>query len=152
MWRGSSPTPAGLIYFTVAADTLVSATFSGPGDLSLPERKRSDFHSSFRAYCSGDLSALDNIPVNQQGTEFSESVYAHMRLIPPGGTSTYGDLANRAGYPKAARAVGTVCARNEIVLVVPCHRVVASHGLGGYGYGITLKRALLEHEGISQFK
>ncbi len=151
MWRGSALTPAGLIYFTVDAQTLVAATFNGPGDLSLDERTTSVFHDAFSQYHSGNLNAFDNISVDQPVTEFTKSVYAHMREIPPGDVATYGELASRAGRRGAARAVGTACARNEIVLVVPCHRVVASQGLGGYGYGTDLKRMLLEHEGVNQF-
>ena len=151
MWRGSSPTPAGLIYFTVDSETLVAATFNGPGDPSLAERTTSVFHDAFIQYHGGNLNAFDNIRVAQPVTEFTESVYTHMRDIPPGDTATYGELASRAGHPGAARAVGTACARNDIVLVVPCHRVVASSGLGGYGYGADVKRVLLEHEGVNQF-
>jgi methylated-DNA-[protein]-cysteine S-methyltransferase len=68
--------------------------------------------------------------------------------VPRGEVVTYGGLARRTGHPKAARAVGTACARNPIPIFVPCHRVVpGSGGLGGYGGGPERKRALLELEG-----
>jgi methylated-DNA-[protein]-cysteine S-methyltransferase len=65
-----------------------------------------------------------------------------------GETVTYGELAARAGNPKAFRAVGTACARNPIPIVVPCHRVLpGGGGIGSYGGGPARKRALLELEG-----
>jgi methylated-DNA-[protein]-cysteine S-methyltransferase len=70
------------------------------------------------------------------------------RSVGPGQVVSYGALAGRAGRPRAARAVGTACARNPIPIVVPCHRVLpGGGGLGGYGGGVERKRALLELEG-----
>lgn len=72
------------------------------------------------------------------------------REVPYGETVTYGELAALAGRPGAARAVGTTMAHNPVPFVVPCHRVVASNGLGGYGGGygdaLAIKRALLDLE------
>lgn len=71
------------------------------------------------------------------------------REIPYGETATYGEVAQLVGHPGAARAVGTALAHNPVQLLVPCHRVVAAHGIGGYGggpAGIALKRALLDLE------
>ena len=66
-----------------------------------------------------------------------------------GETVTYGELAARAGNPKASRAVGTACARNPIPIVVPCHRVLpGSGGIGNYAGGPDRKRTLLELEGL----
>jgi methylated-DNA-[protein]-cysteine S-methyltransferase len=68
--------------------------------------------------------------------------------VAPGEVVTYGALARRTGHPRAARAVGTACARNPIPIFVPCHRVLpGSGGIGGYGGGPERKRALLELEG-----
>jgi methylated-DNA-[protein]-cysteine S-methyltransferase len=70
--------------------------------------------------------------------------------VPYGETATYGELAVIVGHPGAARAVGTALAHNPVALLVPCHRVVASNGIGGYGRqaggGVALKRALLDLE------
>jgi methylated-DNA-[protein]-cysteine S-methyltransferase len=68
-------------------------------------------------------------------------------IAPYGTTVTYGELGRRAGVDDA-RDVGVLMARNPIPLVVPCHRVVAADGLGGYGGGLELKRRLLELEGV----
>ncbi len=73
------------------------------------------------------------------------------REVPWGETVTYGELAAMGGRPRAARAVGTAMASNPVPLVIPCHRVVASNGLGGYGGADgrpDLKRALLALEGV----
>ena len=84
-------------------------------------------------------------------SDFQRHVLATARAeVPYGETVTYGELAELAGRPGAARAVGTAMARNPVPLFVPCHRVVAAGGIGGYGggpAGIALKRALLDLEG-----
>ena len=81
-------------------------------------------------------------------TPFQLKVYAALREVPAGKTVTYGELAKRAGYPGAARAVGTAMKKNRLPIVIPCHRVVpASGGLGEYSAGVKWKRWLLEHEG-----
>jgi len=68
--------------------------------------------------------------------------------VPFGSLISYGDLGARAGDPTAARVVGEAMAANPYPIVVPCHRVVASDGLGGFGGGLDMKRWLLAHEGV----
>lgn len=71
------------------------------------------------------------------------------REVPWGETVTYGELADMVGAPRAARAVGTAMARNPVPILIPCHRVIASNGIGGYGLaGVPMKRALLAIEGV----
>lgn len=77
---------------------------------------------------------------------FRRRVWDALRQIPFGHTVTYRELARRIGHPKAARAVGGACAANPLLLAVPCHRVVAQHGLGGFALGLDWKRRLLELE------
>lgn len=86
------------------------------------------------------------VPFKQGGTEFHQAVYKALRTVPYGTVLTYGDLARLAGKPRAARAVGTAMNRNQLPLIVPCHRVVASNGLGGFGCGIAWKKRLLDLE------
>ncbi len=69
-----------------------------------------------------------------------------LREVHFGETCTYGELAAAAGSPNAARAAGSACAKNRLPLVIPCHRVVAGNGLGGFGPGLDQKRFLLGHE------
>jgi methylated-DNA-[protein]-cysteine S-methyltransferase len=99
-------------------------------------------------YADGDLHALDEVSVVQPGGPFQQAVWRAMRRVRAGGIETYGGLARRAGRGRASRAAGTACAINLVALFVPCHRIVASNGLGGYGYGLDIKVALLEHEGV----
>jgi len=81
------------------------------------------------------------------GTDFQVALADALRAVPYGETVTYGELAALAGRPNAQRAAGTFCAGNRFPLVVPCHRVVAAGGLGGYGsLGEGYKRRLLELE------
>jgi methylated-DNA-[protein]-cysteine S-methyltransferase len=80
-------------------------------------------------------------------TPFQLKVYAALGKVPVGKTITYGELAKRAGYPGAARTVGTAMKKNRLPIVIPCHRVVpASGGLGEYSAGKPWKRWLLEWE------
>lgn len=99
-------------------------------------------------YATGDLAALDEVPVEQAGGPFFQRAWAAMRAIPAGTTATYTELAATAGSPMAVRAAGSACARNLLAPFVPCHRVLRSGGLlGGYYFGLDVKRALLAHEG-----
>lgn len=101
------------------------------------------------AYLSGDLSAIDEIPVNPGGTKFQATVWQALRSIPPGCVMSYGELAQQLGNPAAVRAVGTTNSLNPISIVLPCHRVIGANGsLTGYAGGLERKRWLLEHEGV----
>ena len=82
-----------------------------------------------------------------EGTDFQKSVWNAMRKIPRGQTRTYGELAAAIGRPNAVRAVGTACGANPLPLFIPCHRVVAKNGLGGFGSGLPWKILLLKTEG-----
>jgi len=82
-----------------------------------------------------------------EGPEFHRQVWEALMDIPFGVTTSYGAIARKLGQPNAGRAVGAANGANPIALVVPCHRVIGSDGtLTGYGGGLPLKRALLEHE------
>jgi len=88
-----------------------------------------------------------NVPVDLAGVEgFARRVLDAARTILPGRTITYGELARRAGSPRGCRAAGQVMARNPIPLVIPCHRVVAAAGPGGYAGGLAMKIRLLALE------
>jgi methylated-DNA-[protein]-cysteine S-methyltransferase len=98
-------------------------------------------------YFSGELGAIDNIPVATGGTPFQREVWHELRKIPCGDTASYGELARRIGRPTAVRAVGAANGDNPVAVIVPCHRVIGSNGsLTGYGGGIERKRWLLDHE------
>jgi len=81
-------------------------------------------------------------------SEFQRRVLAAVRRIPPGRVATYGDIADRAGRPRASRAVGNIM-RNCHDPATPCHRVIGAGGaIGGYGGNLQLKRELLRAEGL----
>jgi methylated-DNA-[protein]-cysteine S-methyltransferase len=84
-------------------------------------------------------------------SDFRLLVWAAIDTIPYGQTRTYGEVASEIGHPLAFRAVGTANGHNPWPIITPCHRVVASTGLGGYGGGLELKRSLLELEGITRY-
>ncbi|MGA2433744.1 MAG: bifunctional DNA-binding transcriptional regulator/O6-methylguanine-DNA methyltransferase Ada [Bryobacteraceae bacterium] len=97
-------------------------------------------------YLEGKERALP-MPVDVTGTAFQHRVWDYLRSIPSGETRTYGDVAAAIGSPAATRAVGSACGRNQVAVVVPCHRVLRSDGaLGGYRWGLDRKRKLLERE------
>jgi AraC family transcriptional regulator of adaptative response/methylated-DNA-[protein]-cysteine methyltransferase len=88
-----------------------------------------------------------DLPLDVRGTAFQQRVWQAMRAIPPGETTSYGELARRIGAPTATRAVAAACAANALAVAIPCHRVVRSDGaLSGYRWGVERKRALLERE------
>ena len=102
-------------------------------------------------YFDGDVSALNSIQVRQPGAPFSQAAWKAMKRVKAGSVISYADLAGRAGSPAAVRAAGSACAKNAIVLVVPCHRIVKTGGaLGNYAYGLSKKEWLLRHEGALQ--
>ena len=87
------------------------------------------------------------ITVQPKGTLFQQRVWQALLTIPYGKTVSYGELARMVGC-KSAQAVGQAVGANPIALIIPCHRIIAAHGqLGGYEYGIEIKKKLLELEG-----
>jgi O-6-methylguanine DNA methyltransferase len=82
----------------------------------------------------------------EHGAPFARAVWEQMRAIPWGSALTYGELALQLGNPRAVRAVGQACGKNTLLLVVPCHRVLAQSGPGGFNLGLEWKHKLLELE------
>jgi methylated-DNA-[protein]-cysteine S-methyltransferase len=103
-----------------------------------------------RGYLAGQHDSIADVNVRQPGGEFFQEIWRAMRGIEAGSTWSYRELATKAGRPDAVRAAGTACARNLVAPFVPCHRVVRADGsLGGYAYGLDVKRWLLAQESIS---
>lgn len=87
------------------------------------------------------------IPLEVEGTEFQKKVWTEMAKIPFGEKMTYGELAEKSGCPKGARAVGLACNKNKIPIIIPCHRVVGKNGnLTGFAGGLDIKAQLLKLE------
>lgn len=121
----------------------------GEGGVELSDlRSGSAPCGALTAYFSGDLTAIETVEVVTGGTEFQRAVWAELRAIPAGQTTSYGALAARLDCPRAVRAVGAANGANPVGIVVPCHRVIgADASLTGYGAGLHRKRWLLAHEG-----
>jgi len=102
--------------------------------------------AQFDEYFSGKRKIFD-LPIKQSGTLFQEKVWNELIKIPFGKTISYLQLSQKIGNVKLIRAVGTANGRNNLAIVVPCHRVIGSDGsLTGYAGGLSRKQWLLEHE------
>ena len=106
--------------------------------------------TQLQQYCLSGQHVFD-LPLKPVGTEFQMRVWQALRGIPAGEVRSYGELAQQVG--SSPRAVGNACRRNPVPLLIPCHRVVAKTGLGGFagetqGVKLALKQRLLSHEGV----
>ncbi|WPU95049.1 bifunctional helix-turn-helix domain-containing protein/methylated-DNA--[protein]-cysteine S-methyltransferase [Mucilaginibacter sabulilitoris] len=100
-----------------------------------------------------DWSRLDEIKLHLKGTDFQIKVWETLLKVPPGGLTTYGDLAKKAGFEKASRAVGTSVGNNPVAFLIPCHRVIKSTGeIGQYHWGSARKNAIIGWEAALQRK
>ncbi|HVU60784.1 MAG TPA: methylated-DNA--[protein]-cysteine S-methyltransferase [Mycobacteriales bacterium] len=148
-------TPVGDLTLMARDGVVVAAGFASVETMALrvgdrPVRTKRDLgqlSKSVKRYFAGEVTALDDLAVEQPGSGFFQLAWKVMREVPAGETINYSELAERAGQPRAVRAAGSACARNLIAPIVPCHRILRTGGaLGGYYYGLDRKRWLLEHE------
>ena len=154
-------TPLGAVV-AIAGDRGVAAVRIGPDRSALLDELRDEFDGDTLEPADqpidGLATALDSLaaggpagvdlPLDIEGTEFQWLVWESIRRIPSGQTRTYAEIADEIGRPTSVRAVANACGANPVALVIPCHRVVRSDGgLGGYRWGIEVKRQLLEAEG-----
>ncbi|HEY2033224.1 MAG TPA: methylated-DNA--[protein]-cysteine S-methyltransferase [Rhizomicrobium sp.] len=110
------------------------------------EKSLRDVQKQVAQYDAGKRQSFD-LELAWEGSPFHQKVWALLTKIPFGVTTTYGALAAKLGRPKAFRAVGAANGANPVALIVPCHRVIGSNStLTGFGGGLPMKRALLEHE------
>ena len=136
--------PVGALTVTATPQAIVSIGWTddphGEPDALLGEARR-----QLEAYFAGRLTRFD-LPLMPAGSSFDKRVWEAMRQIPHGQTRSYGELAMEVG--SGPRAIGGACGRNRIPIVIPCHRVLARNGLGGFsgGVGLATKRSLLELE------
>jgi O-6-methylguanine DNA methyltransferase len=147
------PTPSRLTYAApgwgvgelwLDADLLVGHELPRVG---VEEAGGGELAKRFASYFGGEVEAFDDVELDLDGSAFQRALADALRSVPYGETVTYGELAALAGSPNAARAAGTFCAGNRFPLVVPCHRVIAADGIGGFGsLGVDYKRRLLELE------
>lgn len=130
----------GVLFITYLSDI-------ADGNLEVVDEKDKKVIEKIEECISGKGFSLNDIEVDIGGlTYFQQQVMRAMQRIPPAKTISYSTLARDAGYPNAARAVGSVCARNPFFLIFPCHRVVRKEGIGEFGYGINIKKKMIQHE------
>lgn len=146
----------GQIALAACDDGLVGIAFVDEGE-KVPwhgERRRSPIidqaSDELTRYAAGSLQTF-SVKVDLGAIAgFTRRVLDELRHIPFASTVTYAGLATRAGSPRAARAVGQAMARNPVPIVIPCHRVMATGGIGGYSPGLAVKRRLMVIEGIAE--
>jgi len=131
---------------------LASSGDAEPGLEPAPGSVLAEAVRQLEQYFAGDRRDFD-LPFDIDGSEFERRVLEELARVPYGTTVSYGELAGLAGYPGAARAVGSVMRNNQLMIVLPCHRVIGAdgslRGYGGLGCGLDNKRRLLELEGAS---
>ena len=140
-------TPVGPLTVVVGAEGAESIGFdAAPPDDGVQDDGL-EAAEQLRAWLRGERRRFD-LPLAPVGTDFQQQVWAVLRDVPYGTTTTYGALAERLGKPPgASRAVGAANGANPLAIVVPCHRVIGSDGsLTGYAGGLERKRWLLGHE------
>lgn len=148
-------TPVGPIGLHWTGKTLTGVDLEPPGPIEaqgeVPDPTRATLVQQLDQYFADGTTSFD-LSLDLGGTPFQQRVWAAIRAIPPGSTRTYRDLARDLG--SAPRAVGQACRANPCPIVLPCHRVVAVDGLGGFagdrtGRKLAVKRWLLRHEGVA---
>jgi AraC family transcriptional regulator of adaptative response/methylated-DNA-[protein]-cysteine methyltransferase len=120
------------------------------GEAELAEQPLEEFKQMILAFLEGETS-FAKVPLDIRGTVFQRKVWEALCRIPRGETRTYSQIAQAIGAPAAVRAVGSACGANPVALVVPCHRAVRTDGgLGGYAWGVSRKKKLLELEKLAK--
>ena len=143
-------TPAGPVRLAFLGPRLVRVTLGEGGAPEIADLPRACREIAFTLedFLAGRRPTLPALPLRLTGgTPFQRRVWLLLPTIPPGTTMTYGEVASRLGLPRGGRAVGQALGRNPLPVVLPCHRVVARGGPGGFGAGLAWKRFLLAREG-----
>ena len=145
--------PFGILGIQIAADTLIAIDLLDRPSKKIPTHDpiAKEVCQQLKAYFA-DPSVHFDVPIRLDGTSYQKKVWHALTKIPVGKPLSYGALAQR--LQSGARAIGGACRANPIPIVVPCHRVVAKSGVGGYmgyslGRGVDMKRWLLRHEGYN---
>tara|TARA_Y100001970_G_scaffold119049_1_gene147609 strand:- start:36 stop:494 length:459 start_codon:yes stop_codon:yes gene_type:complete len=149
LYKSELRTPIGTLGLLANKEKLLKLSFKGPKDITEEAKEdKSRFKSIFKQleeYFAGDRREF-SIDYLIDTSLFTTRVYKEMAKIPYGTTLSYSELAKKSGRKLAYRAVGTACGKNPLPLIIPCHRVTAVNGLGGFGGGLDTKRFLLNLE------
>lgn len=137
--------PVGTLYLIFSGASLAGISFESP---RIKAGKAPDsFLRELEDYFAGSLRKFKQKIAFLEGTEFERQVWLALREVPFGETRTYKWLADRVGRPRGPRAVGQALSKNPLPIVLPCHRIIESHGdIGGYSSGVDIKRRLLAME------
>lgn len=140
--------PIGLVEIGSDGEAIISLYFvDAPRPDAVNHPLAEEAARQVAAYFAGERQVFD-LPLKLEGTAFQRRVWNHLTTIPYGRTTTYQEIADALGNPRAVRAVGAANGQNPISIIVPCHRVIGSDGkLVGYGGGLWRKEWLLRHEG-----
>ena len=142
MYAKQVMTPLGPL-FLKATEKGLSEAYFGEGEERESSPLLEEAAHQVSQWFTGERREFD-LALDLRGTEFQRSVWKQLQAIPRGKQRSYGQIANAIGKPGAARAVGSACGANPIILIIPCHRVLAADGsLGGFSAGLDLKRRLL---------
>tara|TARA_B100000029_G_C17586884_1_gene961385 strand:- start:2570 stop:3028 length:459 start_codon:yes stop_codon:yes gene_type:complete len=149
LYKSKLRTPIGTLGLLADKEKLIKLSFKGLKDITEEAKEdKSRFKSIFKQleeYFAGDRREF-SIDYSIDTSLFATRVYKEMAKIPYGTTLSYSELAKKSGRKLAYRAVGTACGKNPLPLIIPCHRVIAVNGLGGFGGGLDTKRFLLNLE------
>ena len=141
--------PIGQIKITADDNAINSILFVFPDTEMEPENSNDvllECRKQLNEYFAGKRKVFD-VPIYQEGTEFQKKVWNELIKIPYGKTVSYNDIAKKVGGRNMMRAVGAANGKNQISIIVPCHRVIGSDGkLTGYAGGMWRKEWLLKHE------
>lgn len=133
--------PVGRLEIVSDGKNVKSITLSSSSG-GTPDAVTEKVASELNEYFSGKREKFD-VPLEPDGSDFCKKVWAALRDIPYGKTFTYGQVAETIGMKGAARAVGGAVGRNPVLIMIPCHRVVAKDGIGGFSSGADKKKILL---------
>lgn len=148
--------PVGILYLIFSDSMLAGLEFDRPDnlysknhrsspDMAVPSKKE------LRSYFKGAVKEFRQGIIFLNGTAFEQKVWLSLRDIPYGETRSYKWLAEKAGSPKAVRAVGQVLGKNPLPVILPCHRIICSDGtIGGYSPRLEIKEWLLSHEALKK--
>lgn len=146
MLQATLSTPVGQVVLTEENEALTRLSWGSGGQDDSP--LLNEARAQLLAYFEHRLTEFD-LPMRITGSDFQQAVCAQMAQIPYGRTKRYGEIARITGA--SAQAVGKACGANPIPILIPCHRVLSSTGLGGFsgGQGVESKVILLRHEGAA---
>ena len=148
-------TSLGIVYLAASEKGLTHVSFnkseipkpSTEGDEKIATAILRNSAPTLKKYFDSKKADLNKLKLDTRGTDFQEKTWKALRAIPHGSTKSYSQVAKSIGKPLAVRAVASACAKNPLLIVTPCHRVLRNDGsLGGFRGGISKKKQLLSLE------